>query len=384
MNGTYLTIGLISGTSVDGIDAGLFAFNFDDGKTTLEIVKAQTYAYPDSVRQEILRQIDGVPEALHRLTLLNMRLGELFADAVNRLLREAQIPAERVTVIGSHGQTLYHVAERELFCGELCRGTLQIGEGDVIAQRTGIQTVSDFRSADIAAGGTGAPFAPFIERVMADNFPGPVAFQNIGGIGNVGYFYNGKLIAFDTGPGNMIMDQLVERHSEGHLFYDRDGEIGLSGGLNESLLKSWMNHPYLKQPPPKSTGRELFGGQFFQDFPPPADLPMEDIIHTAAVYTARSISRSYQSFLPEIPKTMIVSGGGAHNPIVMKALKTDLPQTTILTGDEAGISTDFKEAAAFALMALHYIMNLPGNEPEATGADTLVITGKLSKPLPKG
>lgn len=181
----------------------------------------------------------------------------------------------------------------------------------------------------------------------------------------------------------MIIDQLVSRYRPAGPGYDKDGEIARRGKLRDDILWQWMQHPYLAQAAPKTTGRELFGSQFFRDYPLPAEaLPAEDLIHTAAVYTARSISRSYTELLPEMPQTVVVSGGGAHHPIIMETLRKDLPKTSVITGDEAGISTDFKEAALFALMALHYIMDLPGNEPGATGAAGYVISGKLSRPPP--
>lgn len=382
MKKEYIAAGLMSGTSVDGIDAGLFRITLDESRTIIEVIRARTYPFPDLIRKEILDQFAGCPDALPRLTLLNMELGKLYGDCLNSLLEEARIDPSRVTVIGSHGQTMYHIGDPVEFCGSMTAGTLQLGEGSVIAQITGIPTVSDFRTADMAAGGKGAPFVPLLDRILSESFPGPAAFQNIGGIGNVGYIRQGRMIAFDTGPGNMIIDRLVEDYTNGKQHYDEDGLIGKRGHVNSELLNLWLSHPYLADAPPKTTGRELFGNRFFREYPLPETVPLEDGIRTAAVYTAKTIAQSYRQWLPEPPATVIVTGGGAHNPIIMETLKEELKESRILSGDEAGITTDFKEAAAFALMGLYHLLDIPGNEPEATGAARRVICGKLSKPLP--
>jgi len=379
----YICVGIMSGTSVDGVDTAVYRIVLDDENTSIELIHGKTYDINETLRREILEQMSGCENALHRLTLLNMELGELYGRCVGDLLKDAGINPADVAVIGSHGQTMYHVGKKEEFCGSMSSGTLQIGEGAVIAQRTGIPTVSDFRTADMAAGGEGAPFVPVLDRILARRFAGPVAFQNIGGIGNVGYVNGEELIAFDTGPGNMIMDHLTRLYSGGRMNYDRDGAIGMKGKLNQSVLSTWMAHPYLVQKPPKTTGRELFGTRFFQDYPVPVHVPLEDMIHTAAVYTARTIALSYRKWLPLLPGTVIVSGGGVHNPLVMKTLADELPECNVLPAEKAGISSDFKEAAAFALLGLLYVLDLPGNVPSATGADQFVITGKLSKPLPR-
>lgn len=382
MKKDYICLGIMSGTSVDGVDTGLFKVELNGSATSIKLIAGKTYPIEPELRNEILAQMGGCDNALHRLTLLNMRLGKLYAQSANALLDETGISSDQVEVIGSHGQTMFHVGRPVDFIATLESGTLQIGEGSVIAQQTGIPTVTDFRTADMAVGGEGAPFVPLLDRILSTNFPAPVAFQNIGGIGNVGYIHDNKLTAFDTGPGNMIMDRIAEIYSNGKQFYDKDGAIALKGKLNTPLLKEWLAHPYLKETPPKTTGRELYGDLFFKDYPLP-DLPLEDILHTATIYTATTIADSYKNWLPVQPKTVIVSGGGAHNPLIMKTLKEKLPESNVMTGDEAGISSDFKEAGAFALMALFYTLDRPGNEPEATGAEDFVITGKLSKPLPK-
>ncbi len=384
MKKEYLAIGLMSGTSVDGIDTGLFRISMDGKRVGLDTIAARTYPFTGTLRQEILDVTAGCKDLLPRLTLLNMRLGEVYGDCVNRLLEETGTKAAEVSVIGSHGQTIHHIGQPEEYLGAPQAGTLQIGEGSVIARKTGIPTVSDFRPADMAAGGGGAPFVPLLDAILARGFEGSSAFQNIGGIGNVGFIPaegDSGLIAFDTGPGNMILDILVEQHSSGEQHYDRGGLIGLRGRVNHKLLSCWMGHPYFRIQPPKSTGRELFGDRFFQDYPMPDDVSYEDLIRTAAMFTAESIIYSYNKWLPAVPDNVIVTGGGAHNPIIMESLKSGLPSSRVMTGDEAGIPTDFKEAAAFALMGLYYMLNLPSNVPAATGASGPAICGKLSKPL---
>lgn len=385
MTKEYICVGLMSGTSLDGVDTGIFRISFSDQDSCdIKLIQAETFPIDRNLRNEILQQISGSENALHRLTLLNMLLGELYGECVNKLLQKSNIDAGDVTVIGSHGQTMYHIGRKELFCSRDVSGTLQIGDGAVIAQRTGIPTVSDFRTADMAAGGEGAPFVPLLDRILSRKYTGSTAWQNIGGIGNVSYIENDTILAFDTGPGNMILDQLVEHFSNGEKHYDKDGEIALSGRLIPSLLDKWMSHPYLKALPPKTTGRELFGRQFFDDYPFNKDFEFKDILHTAAVYTAMTIAESYKTFLPGLPATVIVSGGGVHNPVIMNTLRKELPDSKIISADEDGISSDFKETAAFALMGLYFMLDIPGNEPQATGADYPVITGKLSKPVPRG
>lgn len=407
--GTYLAIGLMSGTSVDGIDAALAEFELPaPGEARMRLLAGRTYPLPEAVREAIFALFEDGAGSLERLALLDQELGVLFAEAALALLAEAGVEASRVAVIGSHGQTIRHVAGPP---GSPRRGSLQIGSGAVIASLTGIPVASDFRVSDIALGGTGAPLVPFFDRLAASAFEKPVVFQNFGGIGNLCWIgRGGELLAFDTGPGNMIADRLAELASGGALRYDRDGELGARGRVDRPLLERWLRHPFLAARPPKSAGREEFGTRFFREElepllgravgaaagaavePPqgagstaattsgPGAPPLLDLLRTAEAFTAESAARAYRDFLPEMPRTVVVTGGGAHNPHVMGDLAALLPGVSVRSGDEVGISVDFKEAEAFALLGLCRLLGIPNTEPAATGAARAAVAGSLNLP----
>ena len=372
-----IAIGLISGTSVDSIDAAAVSFASEPPR----IIASLRKDIPGELRSAIFRLFEDAPGSLRLMAVTNMRLGHLFADAVEELLDSLSLASGDVEVIGSHGQTVFHVADPVECSGMTLRGTIQIGEAAVIAQRTGIPVVSDFRKADIAAGGAGAPLVPILDAHLIETFGPGTLFQNIGGIANLCYFPigSGQPLAFDTGPGNMIIDFLVGRFTGGAQEYDEDGRYGGGGRPVAELLDTWMSHPYLDRHPPKTTGREEFGGRFqreylggLQDGP--------DLIRTAEEYTVQSIAGAYENFLPEMPRRAVVAGGGAFNPVIMDGLRRRLPEVDFLTGDQAGISTEFKEAAAFALMAHLFLERRPNNVPSATGARSAAVMGKLSRP----
>ena len=374
-----VAIGLISGTSVDSIDAAaVFCLPAPEPP---RIIGSLSKAVPEEVRAAVFRLFEDAAGSLRLMAAVNMRLGHLFADAVEELLESLSLTPGDVEVVGSHGQTIFHVADPAECAGMSLRGTIQIGEAAVLARRTGIPVVSDFRAADIAAGGAGAPLVPILDARLIDGFGPGTLFQNIGGIANLCYFPmgNGEPLAFDTGPGNMIIDFLVCRFTGGAEKYDKNGCYGNRGRPVPKLLDDWMSHPYLDREPPKTTGREEFGGMFqsehlggLQDGP--------DLIRTAEEYTVRTIAEAYEKFLPEMPKTVVTAGGGAFNPVIMEGLRRRLPGVKLLTGDEAGISTEFKEAAAFALMAHLFLEDTPNNIPSATGARSGAVMGKLSRP----
>lgn len=378
-----LAVGLMSGTSVDAVDAALVEVRLGGPAPALTLLERLAYPIPEAVRSAVFELFEDRAGSLHRLALLNQRLGELFAEAALALLERAGRRPGRIAVIGSHGQTVHHVSQREPCCGMSLLGSLQIGEGAVIAQRTGIPVASDFRAADIAAGGTGAPLVPLLDKAL---FGGErrVVVQNIGGIGNLTWLEGpGRpVLAFDTGPGNMVVDLLVSRLSGGRLGFDRDGEIGRTGRVLEELLAGWMRHPFFSRPLPKTAGREEFGTVFLRDYVGDRP-PSVDLVRTAEELTARSIAEAYRRHLRPAPRKVIVTGGGARNPIIMEALGRRLPPgVQLLTGEQAGIDSDFKEAIAFALLGLLCLLRRPGNLPEATGARAPAVLGKLSFPCP--
>ena len=345
--------GLISGTSVDGIDVAVVDITDD-----IKVIAAKTTPYSPEVRQLILSVSNA---ATHTATVarLNFLLGELFADAV----KHAGVPLETIELIGSHGQTIFHEGDPVLFGGHRIASTMQIGEGAVIAERTGIPTISDFRTADMAAGGKGAPLAPFIDyRLFRHPEISRIAL-NIGGIGNIAVIPASasleQVIAFDTGPGNMVMDQLAPP-------FDSNGEKARAGRVNETLLAKLLDDPYYRMPPPKSCGREQYGEEFLKSG---IDLA------TAAELTVRTIALAVGRY----PGTqeVIVSGGGAHNAYLMERLRAVL-RPSVFTSADLGIDVDAKEAILFALLAYETWNRRAGNIPSATGARHPAVLGKLS------
>jgi anhydro-N-acetylmuramic acid kinase len=390
--GRYLAIGLMSGTSLDGIDAALVDVDLrGSADLSIEILSALTLPMPCGLRDSIASMIAEGSAKLETLALLDMRLAGIFAEAALACLDAAKRKPQDVFVIGSHGQTVWHVARPTEYCGESLRASLQLGDGSRLAILTGIPTVSDFRTADIAIGGTGAPFVPFFDRIASGRFDKPIVFQNFGGIGNLTYIdREGGLLAFDTGPANMIADALAELASGGKLRYDRDGTLGAQGRVLPEILAKWLKHPFLAERPPKSSGREEFGAAFMRaellsllaaapDAREREKLSL-DLLRTSEAFTAAATAAAYADFLPETPKLVVVTGGGARNPNIMGDLAARLPESKVVIGDEVGVSVDYKEAEAFALMGLFSRLGLACTEPSATGASRAVVAGKLSLP----
>ncbi|HAE22825.1 MAG TPA: anhydro-N-acetylmuramic acid kinase [Spirochaetaceae bacterium] len=388
MEHTYLALGLMSGTSVDGIDASLARYTLQaDGGLKLELIAAAMSPFPAGMPERIFRLFEDERGSLDELATLDQELGELFAQAALGLMASSGVKSADIRVIGSHGQTIRHKAGLP---GQPGRASLQIGSGAVIAQRTGIATACDFRPGDVAAGGTGAPLVPLFNRMLAKSMAKPIAFQNIGGIGNVCYIGDkDELIAFDTGPGNMIADTLAREATDGLLSYDKDGELGSQGRPQAALLDRWRAHPYLLKSPPKSTGREEFGQAFYREELATAIREAKqrgdqkfilDLVRSAEDYCALSIADAYDRFLPQKPRQVIVSGGGARNPLIMDGLRMALPTTEVLDADKAGLSVDYMEALAFGLFGLLRQLGLPNTEPRATGAFRAACAGALHLP----
>lgn len=393
----YLAVGLMSGTSVDGIDASLARYRLGPGgAVSAELLASLVLPLPERVREEIFRLFEDGPGALDALALLDMELGELFAEAALAVMKAVDTAPTEVYAIGSHGQTIRHIAGAPDDPG---RASLQIGSGAVIARRTGALTACDFRPSDIAAGGTGAPLVPFFDLALARGLARPVAFQNYGGIGNVCWIgRDDELIAFDTGPGNALADLLAEELSGGALRYDRDGELGLRGCPREELIGRWMGHPFFGLAPPKSCGREQFGRGFYDRelaplaalcrgpgrdgglaAAPSAPSPAE-LMRSVEAFTARSTARAYLDFLPEPPASVIVSGGGARNPVIMAELAAALPGARVAPAEDFGLSSDYMEAMAFGLFGLLRALGRPNTEPRATGARAAACAGALYLP----
>lgn len=370
-------VGLMSGTSLDGVDAALVEIVGGIPFTHLQAVACVTRPYSASERArlaDLLRPDLPLPE----LMSANIWLGELFAQAALAVIAQAGLTPGDIDAVASHGQTIWHIPPAGLQPG--C--TLQIGEPCVIAERTGILTVADFRARDMAAGGQGAPLVPFADYLLFHSTDRAIAVQNIGGIANVSWLARDgsmdEVLAFDTGPGNMIIDALVQYFGRG--VYDRDGEIAGIGRVDEQLLHMLLSHAYFKLPPPKSTGRELFGAGYAANLLRMAEqrgLTTEDLIATVTALTAESIARAYRDFLPAMPDEMILGGGGSYNNTLKRMLAERLSGVKILTHEDRGISSEAKEAIAFALLGYATLCGVPNNVPSATGAGRSVILGKI-------
>ena len=347
--------GVMSGTSLDGIDVAIVEIS---GRRVATI-GFQSTPYSEEVRRAILA-VSNTTTTTGEISRLNFALGELYARVVRRACRRYG-PVE---LIGCHGQTIYH---------EGGASTFQIGEAAVIAERTGVPVVSDFRTRDIAAGGEGAPLVPFVDGLLFGKSRRTRIALNIGGIANITVLPAG--IAFDTGPGNMVIDGLAREYTGGRQNFDRGGRIAARGTLNRALLELLLADPYYRMKPPKSAGREQYGAEFVLRLKQ-TGLPLADLIATATVLTAASIAMAAAPFAPE---EMIVSGGGAHNPQIMAHLAGFLPGVAMAKSGDYGIDGDAKEAIAFAILAYQTWRRKPGNLPSATGARRPVILGKLTR-----
>lgn len=378
--------GLMSGTSADGVDVALV----DRTWRGVDVLAYDTYAYPASLRRRIFALFDTETARVDEICHLNFVLGEVFAESVVRLAEQAGIAMASIELIGSHGQTIHHLPKARQWGGRPIRSTLQIGEPCVIAERTGVTTVADFRPRDIAAGGEGAPLVPYVDWLLLRHSRHTRAVQNIGGIANVTYLPAdaalADVIAFDTGPGNMVIDLLAQRVTGGRLRCDRDGRLAARGRVLDPLIAELMRHVYLRRRPPKSTGREAFGLAFadaLYDRATSAGATGEDVIATATALTARSIARAYERFLPSRPDEMILCGGGGRNPTLVEMLRREVSAGRMLTVDELGIPSDAKEAVAFAVLACETVRGVAANVPAATGADAPVVLGKIVPGQPR-
>lgn len=368
-----ICLGLCSGTSADGVDAAIVRVRGSGRDTRIVLLSHATFPFPDRLRERI-RGLNGVKEVCE----LNFSLGEAFAEAALGLLELAELTPGDVDVIGSHGQTVYHLPP--FLAG--VPSTLQIGEGAVIAERTGVITVCDFRVRDVAAGGHGAPLVPYVDDLLFRD-PGKVrALQNIGGIANVTVVGDGlpSPIAFDTGPGNMVLDGLVPLATGGRLRIDQDGQV--SGGAEPipALLAELLAHPYLALAPPKSAGRELFGEAFARALWERWRGEPTRLVATAAAFTAASIHQAYERFV--LPRTRVdeiyLSGGGAKNPTMVRELARLFAPVPVRALSELGMPPEAKEAVAFAILASECLHGVPANVPSATGARHPAVLGKIN------
>lgn len=380
-----ICVGLMSGTSADGVDAAVVRFGDDQG-AVFELLAFETVPYPADLRREIIEVCDARTGTVDRVCRLDAVLGGWFADTALAAIERSGLRPADVRAIGSHGQTVHHLPDADDAHGQPARSTLQIGNPSVIAERTGIATVSDFRSRDVALGGQGAPLVPLVDFLLCRSETSGRVLANIGGIANVTVLPAGctpeQVVAFDTGPGNAIIDGLASRMTDGAMAFDEDGKIAASGRVNRELLDAWCAHPFLEQPPPKSTGREAFGEGYVDALVEKyGDVPMADLVATATAFTARTLVDGLRTFAPDFDRVsdIYVSGGGSLNPVLMDAIR-ECAGTGIDVGvsGDLGLPADAKEAVAFALLAHRTMNGLPGNLPAATGASRAAILGSVT------
>ncbi|MEM1278773.1 MAG: anhydro-N-acetylmuramic acid kinase [Cyanobacteria bacterium P01_H01_bin.152] len=382
-------IGLISGTSVDGIDGVVASIQGEGYNLQVATLGGQTFDYPPAIRQQALAIGAGAAISMPELAALDEAIAQQFAQAAQALIDQYG----PVNLIGSHGQTVFHrprlTAPRS---PTHLAYSLQLGRGDLIATLTQCPTVSDFRQADIAAGGEGAPLVPPVDLALLSHPSHTRCVQNIGGIGNVALLppwpaprrVPPKVLGWDTGPGNSLLDLAVDRFSAGQQTYDGNGAWAAQGTPHQSLVDHWLQHPYFAQLPPKSTGRELFGQDFLQQCLTEATvyaLTPADVLASLTELTARSIAQSYQTFLPALPDEVLICGGGSHNHYLLDRLQTHLPTVAILPTTAAGVPADLKEALAFAVLAYWRHQAFPGNLPSVTGAHQAVPLGNMHWPV---
>ncbi len=375
-----LVVGLMSGTSADGIDAVLTRITGAGFGTKVEQLGFYFQPFDEATRQRILEVCGGEAGGSRELCLLSTHLGILYAQAVRGLLKKCGV--EKIDLIGNHGQTVYHIPEAMPYLGTIIRGTLQIGDPSYLAEAFGCPVVSDFRIRDMAAGGLGAPLVPYTEFLLYRSETEDVALQNIGGIGNVTLLPAGcaleDVTAFDTGPGNMVMDALAAKLTNGALTYDDGGKLAASGSIIPEMLRWMLKDPYLEKEPPKTTGREYFGKDYVEKLLAFGSYPLKDILTTATAFTAQSIALSLRRFAPRMPARLVVGGGGSRNPTLLRFLQESLPECLVQTQEDLGLDSDAKEAVAFAILANEALFGICNNAPSATGASHGVVMGRIN------
>lgn len=376
-------VGLMSGTSLDGIDAALVEIENSGIATNVNLIDFLTIPFSKEIKKEIESSLSADRSNAQLICSLNFKLGHLFADAVKKICKKNKLPIERLDFIGSHGQTIYHQPHDE---GAFVRSTLQIGEPAVISYETNTLVVSNFRTMDMAAGGQGAPLVPYTEYVLYRSQEKNRVLQNIGGIGNCTVLpMNASLddvYAFDTGPGNMIIDEVCRR-----LFnvpFDKEGRLAALGSIHKQLLNECMSHPFIAKKPPKTTGREMFGKEFTADLLRKfSHVSKHDVLATVTFFTATSIAENYRAFIfPKVKADeVIIGGGGSYNLTLVSMIKELLKdECSVGIQEDFGFSSEAKEAVAFALLANETLSQNPGNVPNATGAREPVILGNITFP----
>lgn len=389
-------IGSISGTSVDGIDVALVDAIGSQTDLQVEFIGGKTFSYPAGLRSQILSVCAGASLSIAELADLDDAIAREFATAALTI----QAEYGKAELIGSHGQTVYHRPAQfpeQQKSGAAMGYSVQLGRGALIAELTGITTVSNFRSADIAAGGQGAPLVSIVDACLLAQADRSLCIQNLGGIGNFTYLPRRQtekwgdkseisslgdgIVGCDTGPANSLLDLAAQHFSGGTKICDVDGAWAAQGNPCQALVEEWLKQEFFHQKPPKSTGRELFGADYFQRCAIEArayNLSPADVLATLTELTAASIAHSYRNFLPQMPDRVLLCGGGSHNLYLRSRLQDLLHPVEVLTTSEAGLSVDFKEAIAFAVLAYWRVRGIPGNLPQVTGARAPVLLGEIN------
>jgi anhydro-N-acetylmuramic acid kinase len=414
-----LVLGLMSGTSADGIDIALTKISGAPPNLNAKLLKHTSVDFPARVRKEILRIAEQTPVPVGDLSQMNFRLGEIYADAALTACKRFRIAPKKIAILGNHGQTIFHQGPPVKYLGRPTASTLQIGDGSVIAAHTGITTVSDFRPADIALGGQGAPLVPYADYLLYRHPKLGRVSLNLGGIANITVLpaacKPSQVFAFDTGPANILIDALIQHFTRGRQRFDKDAKLAQSGRAAPALVDELMHDPYLTQKPPKSTGREYYGNAYVKNLLAAGrhhHVRPADLVRAVTVFTALSVIDALSRFVLPNHKIdqLIVSGGGAKNPLIMAQLEAALsphvgaqhaaPQARkmlpsskvknfpshaiqIIPSDDLGVPTAAKEAFAFALMAYETFHQRPSNLPSATGARGPAILGKISYAPPR-
>ena len=385
---TRIVAGLMSGTSLDGVDAALARLTGSGKDQEIELLDFVSIPYQDSLRALLLKNSQPASSSVLEIAQLNVRLAHVYAEAIASLLTQAHLETSELDAVGCHGQTIYHVPDAELCAGQLTRSTLQIGDPSTLANLLSTTVVGDFRLADMALGGQGAPLVPYFDYVYFSHPHENRVLLNIGGIGNLSVLPAGgvsdKVMAFDTGPGNMISDAVVQHFWDQP--YDEGGELASRGSVHAELLHFLLDDPYYDRVPPKSTGREFYNQEFVDRLLEKASSLQvarpEDIVATVAMFTVKTIARAYKDFVE--PNTdvqrIIASGGGVHNAFIMKELQASLPAVKVESMQDFGLNPDAKEALCFAVLAHETLNGVASNVPSATGAARPAILGKICLP----
>ena len=375
-----LAIGMMSGTSLDGIDCLIAEIEGTFTQTKVNPIAFKTYPFEQSLLEKIKKSFSKTESSSELLCSLNFELGEAFASAAKNLCEESDIQIDDISFVASHGQTIFHIGNP--YDG-LVRSSLQLGEGAVIANQLMTTVVSNFRAADIAFGGQGAPLVPYADFILFQSETRSRSIHNIGGIANMSVLPKGCLaddvFAFDSGPGNMMIDCAMRELY--HLPYDEDGKVARSGKLIQELLNELMKSPYLGQKPPKSTGRELFGDQLTKQLIQKyKDHAKEDIVHTLTQFTVHSIVEAYKNFiLPRVSiDEIIFCGGGSYNKYLLESVQNELKTIKVMVLEDLGMNSSFKEALAFIILGNETLHMNPSNLKQATGAKKNGILGQVN------